>query len=129
MRGCFFVCGSFDFRHTQVAFFSGRDNAGAGLKALEERDLLPEGQSCDALLEKLTLETELEKAVKDADYVIEAVPEVMEIKQDVYKKLGSLTPNHTILASDTSTMSISKIGAAECRGKSERSWRWTTWKR
>ena len=88
-----------------------------GLKALEERDLLPEGQSCDALLEKLTLETELEKAVKDADYVIEAVPEVMEIKQDVYKKLGSLTPNHTILASDTSTMSISKIGAAS--GKPE----------
>jgi len=88
-----------------------------GLKALEERGLLVEGQTCETLLEKLTLETELEKAVRNADYIIEAVPEVMEIKQEVYKKLGKLTPNHTILASNTSTMSISKIG--EASGKPE----------
>jgi 3-hydroxyacyl-CoA dehydrogenase len=89
-----------------------------GLKALEEMGILPNGQNCESLLEKLTLETDLGKAVENADFVIEAVPEVMKIKQEVYEKLGNLTPNHTILASNTSTMSISKIG--EASGKPEK---------
>ncbi|MFX1567091.1 MAG: 3-hydroxyacyl-CoA dehydrogenase family protein [Promethearchaeota archaeon] len=88
-----------------------------GLKALEERGQLSEGQTCESLLKKLTLETDLEKAVRNSDYIIEAVPEIMEIKQEVYKKLGTLTPNHSVLASNTSTMSISKIGEASGKPK------------
>jgi len=88
-----------------------------GLRALEERGLLPEGKTTDDLLENLILEEDLKKAVENADYLIEAVPEVMEVKQEVYNKLGNLTPNKTILASNTSTMSISRIG--EASGKPE----------
>lgn len=88
-----------------------------GLKALEENGKLGDGQTCKGILEHLSLEVDLKKAVEKADYLIEAVPEVMEIKQNVFKKLGEYTPDHTILASNTSTMSISKIG--EASGKPE----------
>ena len=51
----------------------------------------------------------------DADFVIEAVPERMEIKQAVFAELDEVTPGHAILASNTSALSISDIGAATTR--------------
>ena len=50
-----------------------------------------------------------------ADFVIEAVPERMEIKQAVFAELDEVTPGHAILASNTSALSISDIGAATTR--------------
>ena len=51
----------------------------------------------------------------DVDIVIEAVPEKMEIKQAVYEELDAVTPGHCILASNTSSLSISEIGGATTR--------------
>jgi 3-hydroxyacyl-CoA dehydrogenase len=51
----------------------------------------------------------------DVDFVIEAVPERMEIKQAVFAELDELTPGHAILASNTSALSISEIGTATSR--------------
>jgi 3-hydroxyacyl-CoA dehydrogenase len=51
----------------------------------------------------------------DADLVIEAVPERMEIKQAVLAELDEVTPGHAILASNTSALSISEIGSATTR--------------
>ncbi len=51
----------------------------------------------------------------DVDLVIEAVPERMEIKQAVFEELDGLTPGHAILASNTSSLSISEIGSATTR--------------
>ena len=48
----------------------------------------------------------------DVDFVIEAVPEKMEIKQDVFAALDAATPGHAILASNTSGLSIAEIGDA-----------------
>lgn len=48
----------------------------------------------------------------DVDIVIEAVPEVMKIKQQVYKELDEVCPPDTIFASNTSALSISEMGAA-----------------
>jgi 3-hydroxyacyl-CoA dehydrogenase len=48
----------------------------------------------------------------DVDFVIEAVPEKMEVKQAVFAELDALTPGHAILASNTSGLSISEIGDA-----------------
>src|SRR5205085_1150585 len=45
----------------------------------------------------------------DVDFVIEAVPERMEIKQSVFAELDAATPGHAILASNTSSLSIKKI--------------------
>src|SRR4051794_28982936 len=51
----------------------------------------------------------------DADFVIEAVPERMEIKQAVFAELDSVTPGHAILASNTSSLSVTEMGEATLR--------------
>jgi 3-hydroxyacyl-CoA dehydrogenase len=51
----------------------------------------------------------------DVDFVVEAVPEKMEIKQDVFAELDAATPSHAILASNTSSLSISEIADATLR--------------
>ncbi|MFI7000656.1 3-hydroxyacyl-CoA dehydrogenase [Nocardia sp. NPDC050175] len=52
----------------------------------------------------ITVTTDLAEAVKDADLVIEAVPEVLKIKQDTYQKLSELAPQRTIFATNSSTL-------------------------
>lgn len=64
------------------------------------------------LIENLITETNLEKAVSHADFIIEAIPEIMELKQDLFKKLGMLSPEHAILATNTSTMNISEMASS-----------------
>jgi enoyl-CoA hydratase/3-hydroxyacyl-CoA dehydrogenase len=51
----------------------------------------------------------------DVDFVVEAVPEKLEVKQDVFAQLDAATPGHAILASNTSSLSISEIGDATLR--------------
>jgi 3-hydroxyacyl-CoA dehydrogenase len=51
----------------------------------------------------------------DVDFVIEAVPERMEIKQAVLSDLDEVTPGHTILASNTSSLSITELGEVTSR--------------
>jgi 3-hydroxyacyl-CoA dehydrogenase len=51
----------------------------------------------------------------DVDFVIEAVPERMEIKQAVFAELDEVTPGHAILASNTSSLSITEMGEATSR--------------
>jgi enoyl-CoA hydratase/3-hydroxyacyl-CoA dehydrogenase len=51
----------------------------------------------------------------DVDFVIEAVPEKMAIKQAVFRELDAATPGHAILASNTSALSISEIGESTIR--------------
>jgi enoyl-CoA hydratase/3-hydroxyacyl-CoA dehydrogenase len=51
----------------------------------------------------------------EVDFVIEAVPEKMEVKQQVFAQLDATTPSHAILASNTSSLSITEIGDATLR--------------
>ena len=51
----------------------------------------------------------------DVDFAIEAVPEKLEIKQAVFAELDAATPGHAILASNTSSLSITEIGEATLR--------------
>jgi len=51
----------------------------------------------------------------DVDFVVEAVPERMDIKQAVFAELDAVTPGHAILATNTSGLSISEIGDATLR--------------
>lgn len=55
--------------------------------------------------------TEISEAAKNRDLVIEAVLEIMELKTSIFKQLDDLTPPHTILATNTSTMSPTEIAA------------------
>ncbi|MFL5830689.1 MAG: 3-hydroxyacyl-CoA dehydrogenase family protein [Solirubrobacteraceae bacterium] len=54
-------------------------------------------------------------AFGDVDFVIEAVPERMEIKQAVFSELDEATPGHAILSSNTSSLSITEMGEATSR--------------
>jgi enoyl-CoA hydratase / 3-hydroxyacyl-CoA dehydrogenase len=54
-------------------------------------------------------------AFGDVDFVVEAVPERMEIKQAVFGELDAATPGHAVLASNTSSLSITEIGEATLR--------------
>ncbi len=49
------------------------------------------------------------------DFVIEAVPEVLEMKKDVFRKLDQICPGHAILASNTSVLSVTDLAAATKR--------------
>jgi 3-hydroxyacyl-CoA dehydrogenase len=51
----------------------------------------------------------------DVDFVVEAVPERMELKQLVFAELDEVTPGHAILASNTSALSITQMGEATIR--------------
>lgn len=85
------------------------------LDKLESKGLLPEKVSANSLMQNLIQESNLEQAIKETDFIIEAIPEVMELKQELFAKLGELSPSHAILASNTSTMSITEIASASGR--------------
>jgi len=69
----------------------------------------------DSMLANLKPTTDLKAAVADADLVIEAVFENMDLKKKIFADLDAFAPAHTILASNTSSMSISEIAAATKR--------------
>lgn len=69
----------------------------------------------EAGLGRITYSSDLEAAAKDADLVTESVPEVLEIKQQVYADLHRFCPDHTIFTTNTSTLPPSAIAPATGR--------------
>lgn len=65
----------------------------------------------DEAFARLDLTTDLEAACADVDLVIEAAVENLEVKQDLFARLDSLCPPHTILASNSSSFVPSTVGA------------------
>lgn len=71
-------------------------------------------------LAKITLCTDLKKTVEDRDYVIEAVPEIIGLKQNLFKQLDEFCPEHTILASNTSSLALNEMMALVSEGRKQR---------
>lgn len=84
-----------------------------GFEKLESKGKLPEGSSAKDFLAKLKISKDIIEVVKDADLVIEAVVEKLDIKQKLCKDVIENSPDHCIFASNTSTMSITEI-AEDC---------------
>ncbi|WP_222919369.1 3-hydroxyacyl-CoA dehydrogenase/enoyl-CoA hydratase family protein [Natrinema sp. SYSU A 869] len=78
------------------------------LGKLAENDQLTEAEA-DAALERVTPLVDMAEAVADTDFVIEAVPEQMEIKKDVYTELEEAAPDRAIFATNTSSLSITDL--------------------
>jgi 3-hydroxyacyl-CoA dehydrogenase len=72
------------------------------------------GAQAEEILGRIAGTTEYE-GFGDVDFVIEAVPERMEIKQSVFAELDEVTPGHAILSSNTSSLSITEMGEATSR--------------
>ncbi|MFD4292270.1 3-hydroxyacyl-CoA dehydrogenase [Rhodococcus sp. NPDC058505] len=65
----------------------------------------------DAALGRITYSADLAAAVADADLVIEAIPENIDIKRDTYTRLGEVAPEKTIFATNSSTLLPSDLMA------------------
>lgn len=78
------------------------------------KGLISETEKASSLANIKTF-TELSKGVKSADLVIEAATENMEIKLNLFRQLDQLCPTETILATNTSSISITKIASVTSR--------------
>ena len=83
----------------------------ANLDAGIERDKVTEDEA-EATLDRLSGTTSLEEAVTDADIVVEAVPEEMDIKHDTVTEVESYVDRDTLIASNTSSLSLTEIASA-----------------
>jgi len=68
-------------------------------------------QEKQAILSRITFTTDIAKAVKDADLIIEAIPEILELKKEMFKKLDGLSKPEAILGTNTSQNSITEIAS------------------
>jgi enoyl-CoA hydratase/3-hydroxyacyl-CoA dehydrogenase len=87
------------------------------LARLVKKDKLTQEQADARLAEVMGLVTGTTAydGFGDVDFVIEAVPEKMAIKQAVFREIDAATPGHAILASNTSSLSIAEIGESTLR--------------
>ena len=70
----------------------------------------------EAWAANLRAESDMQAAVQDADLVIEAVPEIPELKASIFEQLDAMAPSHAILGTNTSSLSIASIANATNRG-------------
>ena len=92
---------SYDVDDAAVAAARGRF---ADLAAVYEAEVPAAKGRTQEVLAKLTVTSDLAEAVRDADLVIEAAPELLEVKQDLYRALSKVLPERTILATNSSTL-------------------------
>lgn len=86
-----------------------REQIGKNLKLLAEHGII-EHSSISETLQRIQTTTELSSAVETADYVVEAVTENLQLKQQIFEKIDKLCQPHTILASNTTALMPSQIG-------------------
>jgi len=79
-----------------------------------ERDKLDE-EAMRKGLERISITEDLKVAVSEADLVIEAAPEKIDLKLEIFGKLDECSPEHAVLATNTSTMSPTEIAAGTNR--------------
>lgn len=91
----------------------GLERIGWSLRKLEEKGRLEEKAA--KVLERIHGTTDLKKAVKKADFVIEAAPEDLELKKGLFTNLDQAAPAGAVLASNTSGLSITEMGRATKR--------------
>jgi len=99
----------------QGAIRKAMTNIRSALDTLVKADTVSK-ENADQILRRITSTEQMAQAVRDAHLVFEAVPEEMDLKKGVLKKLDSLCQANAILASNTSTFKISVLASATKRG-------------
>jgi 3-hydroxybutyryl-CoA dehydrogenase len=85
-----------------------------GLEKAVQKGRITRGEA-DAVLSRIRVTTDLAEAVRDADFVVEAVFENLEVKRKVFAEVDKLAPRHALMVSNTSTLSITAIASATSR--------------
>ena len=110
---------SFDYR--VLTYDTDEDSFNRGLQNI--RSLLDKAgreptipiEDWETGINRVKFSRRLEETLEDVDLVIEAVPEDLELKRKVFKRLDALAPGHAILATNSSSIPISKIESATQR--------------
>lgn len=84
------------------------------LEKLSQKGLITREQIQPAL-QRLRPLSDLKAAVQSADFVIEAAPEDLQLKRDLFQRMDQLTPSHTVFATNTSSLPIREIASATQR--------------
>ena len=111
------VLGDFDVRLQDVSIEvleNAVESIEKDMSKAVERDKLGEEAMREGL-ERLSTTEDLKVAVSEADLVIEAVTEMMDLKLEIFGKLDEWCPEHAVLATNTSTMSPTEIAAGTYR--------------
>ncbi|RNB87640.1 3-hydroxyacyl-CoA dehydrogenase [Brevibacillus fluminis] len=98
----------------EEALIHAYSNIEKDLKNSVEKGLLTQFDMKQAL-SNIKLMNRIDEAGHSVDLAIEAAVEIMEVKQDIFKQLDEFCPSHAILATNTSTMSPTEIGAVTKR--------------
>ncbi len=69
----------------------------------------------EAVMKRIVGTADLGEAARDAQLVVEAIIEIMDLKKEVFKELDRLCPQHTIFASNTSGLSITEMASVTSR--------------
>jgi enoyl-CoA hydratase/3-hydroxyacyl-CoA dehydrogenase len=72
-------------------------------------------ENMEKILKRVTTTTSLAEALKDADLVIEAVPEILDLKKKVFSDIEKHASEHTIVATNTSSLSVTELAGATKR--------------
>ena len=109
----------FDYKVTLIdisksALNKGLETITTNLDRMVNRERITEEDKTRTLA-NITTFTDLEQGVKNADLVVEAATENLELKLKIFKNLDEITKPETILASNTSSISITKIASATKR--------------
>lgn len=66
-------------------------------------------------LDRIATFTDLQAAVEETDLVVEAVPEIFELKKKIFQQIDEAASDHTVLATNTSSISITRLAAVTKR--------------
>ena len=97
------------FEKEQKFLDSGRDRILKSIDKLVSKEKISQ-ETADATLNRITWTTDMD-ALKNTDFIVEAVIENMDLKQELYTELGKLCKPETIFASNTSSLSIAEMAA------------------
>lgn len=98
---------------SEEALTSGRKRIEGSLARAVEKGKLPQ-EAREEVLSRLSFTTELD-ALADRDLVIEAIVEALEAKNELFSYLDDIAPEHTIFASNTSSLTVTDMAAATKR--------------
>lgn len=88
--------------------YEGLDKIKDNLNVLKEKEIITD-KEIEGIFSRIKTTEDFETAVKDADLVIECIPENMQLKQELFARVEQYCKETTILATNTSVMSITEI--------------------
>lgn len=99
---------------SEVALQKAMNTISTSLDRLIKKELITDSRKTE-ILSQISTSTNIEHAVKNAYLVVEAATENIEFKLQIFKTIDTFAPEHCILATNTSSISITKIAGATAR--------------